>query len=155
MSRKRTVAKADSAAPAKQHKRSEFPELYCGQSDEILRLYAGMGYTLREAAQALKLPYGSLKKWAWEIGLHFKPVDPKVYTNHTVMWEGKEYSTADLARMHRMKRTTLSDRLRNGWDVDEALATPVRQGNYTPRQGRDREPAGDDARSLWLRRPWK
>jgi hypothetical protein len=49
---------------------------------------------------------------------------------------------------------TLSDRLRYGWTAEQAVTTPVRDGNWMHREGTDREPTGTDITSIWLRKKW-
>ena len=56
---------------------------------------------------------------------------------------------------HDMSWKTLSDRLRYGWTAEQAVTTPVRMGNWTHREGKDREPTGTDITSIWLRKAWK
>lgn len=41
--------------------------------------------------------------------------------NHIIEYQGKEYTTAELAREHGISSSVLSTRLRKGWPIEEAL----------------------------------
>jgi hypothetical protein len=99
--------------------------------------------------------YSTLKTQAWELKIHFNP-DEKVDRRPAhVKYQGKEYMIKDLANEHGMSWKTLSDRLRYGWTAEQAVTIPVRDGNWTYREGTDREPTGTDITSMWLRKAWK
>ena len=139
----------------KRRPRNYLKERYNCETQEILQLFAMRGYTLRETADRLEIKYSSLKTQAWELGIHFTPVDDVNRSPDPIMYEGKEYLIKDLAAAHGMKLKTLSDRLRYGWTAEQAVTTPVRMGNWKHRDGKDREPTGTDITSIWLKKKWK
>ena len=110
--------------------------------DEILIDLSKKGYTLREAANVLSLKYDTLKHWA----AHFEVKFP---TEYAVRHE----AIKALAKKYNINPTTVSDRLRNGWELEDALKTPVRQGNWTYRK--QRETKITTVSQYWLRRKWK
>lgn len=109
---------------------------------ELLTDLSNMSYTLREAANVLSLKYDTLKHWA----AYFKVTFP---TEYAIRHE----AIKRLARKYGINPNTVSDRLRNGWELEAALKTPVRQGNWTYRQKRETEITS--VSQYWLRRKWK
>ena len=129
-------------------------ERYNCSHEEIITLFSLRGYTLRETAEALDMKYSTLKTQAWELGIKFTPITMPGFNPAHVVYQGKEYMIKDLAAEHNMSWKTLSDRLRYGWTAEQAVTTPVRDGNWTHREGQDREPTGTDVTSIWLRKKW-
>lgn len=109
---------------------------------ELLTDLSNMSYTLREAANVLSLKYDTLKHWA----AHF---EVKFTTEYAIRHE----AIKRLARKYGINPNTVSDRLRNGWELEAALKKPVRQGNWTYRQKRETEITS--VSQYWLRRKWK
>lgn len=140
---------------AKRQPHNYLKERYCCETKEILQLFALRGYTLRETAERLGMKYSTIKTQAWEAGIHFQNGKAAIDRKHTVIFNGKEMGIKELADQHDMSWKTLSDRLRYGWTAEDAVTTPVRQGNWTHREGQDREPTGTDVTSMWLRKAWK
>jgi len=149
------VASEALALVAKRRSHNYLRERYNCSHEEIITLFSMRGYTLRETAQALDMKYSTLKTQAWKLGIKFTPVDMPGFNPANVIYQGKEYLIKDLASEHGMKMKTLSDRLRYGWTAEQAVTTPVRDGNWTHREGTDREPTGTDITSIWLRKAWK
>ena len=129
-------------------------ERYNCSHKEIITLFSLRGYTLRETAKALDMKYSTLKTQAWELNIHFAPDKRVNRLPKEISYNGKVWMVKDLAKEHNMNWKTLSDRLRYGWTAEEAVTTPVRDGNWTHREGRDREPTGTDITSIWLRKKW-
>ena len=120
--------------------------------DEVFELFINMGYTVKEAAQEMEVSYLTLKTWAWSEGASFvKDTSKARYLPHYVEFEGERYTITGLAKKLGMSRHTLSNRLKNGWDLMDAITTPVKEGNYKPRSGRDKSIEGIDLGRLWLR----
>jgi len=142
------------AQQAKRRKHNYLKERYNCETKEILQLFAMRGYTLRETASRLEMKYSTLKTQAWKLGINFAAVSDVNRRPAHIVYQGKEYMIKDLAAEHGMKRRTLSDRLRYGWTAEQAVTTPVRDGNWTHREGTDREPTGTDITSIWLRKKW-
>jgi DNA mismatch repair ATPase MutL len=151
---KLTEALAALDQQAKRRKHNYLKERYNCETKEILQLFALRGYTLRETADRLEMKYSTLKTQAWELGISFKPLTEVDRRPAHIVYQGKEYLIKDLAAEHGMKMKTLSDRLRYGWTAEQAVTTPVRDGNWTHREGTDREPTGTDITSIWLRKKW-
>ena len=139
---------------AKRQPRNYLQDRYCCPTAEILTLFSLRGFTLRETAERLGVKYSTLKTQAWELKIHFNPDTEVDRRPAHVMYEGKEYMIKDLAEEHSMNWKTLSDRLRYGWTAEQAVSIPVREGNWTHREGQDREPTGTDVTSMWLRKKW-
>jgi len=148
-------ASEDSDLVAKRRSHNYLRERYNCSHKEIITLFAMRGYTLRETAKALDMKYSTLKTQAWGLGISFKPLTEVDRSPGHIMYQGREYLIKDLAADHGMKMKTLSDRLRYGWTAEQAVTTPVRDGNWTHREGTDREPTGTDITSIWLRKAWK
>lgn len=127
---------------------------YCAPTEEVLTFFALRGYTLRETAERLDVKYSTLKTWAWEMGISFSNGKDAIDRFHTITYNGQEFGIKELADLHEMNWKTLSDRLRNGWEVDEAINTPVREGNWKFRQTRIKDTISDFS-AEWLRRKWK
>ena len=125
----------------------------CSQ-EEIITLFSLRGYTLRETAKALDVKYSTLKTQAWELGITFNNGKDAINRAHRVTYQGVDYTTKELSDMSGIPRKTLMDRLRYGWTAEQAMTTPVRMGNWTHREGKDREPTGTDITSIWLRKKW-
>jgi len=140
---------------AKRQPRNYLQDRYCCPTAEILNLFALRGFTLRETAERLGVKYSTLKTQAWELEIHFASGRGAIDRKHTVTYQGKEMGIKELADEHNMNWQTLSDRLRYGWTAEQAVSIPVRQGNWTYREGTDREPTGTDVTSIWLRKAWK
>ena len=140
---------------AKRRKRNYLKERYNCETQEILQLFALRGYTLRETADRLEMKYSTLKTQAWELGLKFSNGRSAIDRKHKVTYQGREMGIKELADEHNMNWQTLSDRLRYGWTAEQAVTTPVRDGNWTHREGKDRQPTGTDITSIWLRKAWK
>ena len=138
----------------KRRQHNYLKERYCCETEEILQLFALRGYTLRETAERLGMKYSTIKTQAWELKIHFTSGRGAIDRKHTVTYQGKERGIKELADEHNMNWQTLSDRLRYGWTAEDAVTTPVRQGNWTHREGQDREPTGTDVTSMWLRKKW-
>ena len=130
-------------------------ERYNCETKEILQLFALRGYTLRETADALDMKYSTLKTQAWNLGIQFNNGKDAIDRTHRVTYQGVDYTTKELSDMSGIPRKTLMDRLRYGWTAEQAMTTPVRMGNWTYREGTDREPTGTDITSIWLRKKWK
>ena len=130
-------------------------ERYNCETKEILQLFALRGYTLRETADALDMKYSTLKTQAWNLGIQFNNGKDAIDRTHRVTYQGVDYTTKELSDMSGIPRKTLMDRLRYGWTAEQAMTTPVRMGNWTHREGTDREPTGTDITSIWLRKKWK
>ena len=96
----------------------------------------------------------TLKTQAWELGITFNNGKDAIDRSNRVTYQGVDYTTKELD-MSGVPRKTLMDRLRYGWTAEQAMTTPVRMGNWTHRDGRDREPTGTDITSIWLRKAWK
>jgi len=140
--------------PGKRRQNNYLTERYNCSRKEIITLFSLRGYTLRETAKALGMKYSTLKTQAWELGIKFTPITDVDRSPAHIVYKGKEYRIKDLAADHGMSRKTLSDRLRYGWTAEQAVTTPVRGGNWTHREGTDREPTGTDITSMWLRKKW-
>ena len=140
---------------AKKRPNNYLTERYNCSRKEIITLFSMRGFTLRETAEALDMKYSTLKTQAWELGIKFAPMQAVGFCPAHIVYEGKEYMIKDLAAEHDMSWKTLSDRLRYGWTTEQAVTTPVRQGNWTHREGKDRQPTGTDITSIWLRKAWK
>ena len=140
---------------AKRRPHNYLTERYNCSREEIITLYSLRGFTLRETAEALDMKYSTLKTQAWELGIRFTPITEVDRSPAHIVYKGKEYMIKDLAAEHDMSWKTLSDRLRYGWTAEQAVTTPVRMGNWTHREGKDREPTGTDITSIWLRKAWK
>ena len=130
-------------------------ERYNCETKEILQLFSLRGYTLRETADRLGMKYSTIKTQAWELGIEFHNGKDAIDRTHRVTYNGIEYTTKELADMSGIPRKTLSDRLRYGWTAEQAMTTPVRDGNWMHREGTDRTPTGTDITSIWLRKAWK
>jgi hypothetical protein len=141
--------------PAKRRPRRLLNDRYNCEPSEILGLFALRGYTLRETADRLEIKYSTLKTQAWELGIQFQNGKDAIDRSHRVTYQGVDYTTKELADMSGVPRKTLMDRLRYGWTAEQAMTTPVREGNWTHRDGLDREPTGTDVTSIWLRKAWK
>ena len=113
------------------------------------------GYTLRETAERLEMKYSTIKTQAWELGIEFLNGKDAINRSQRVIYNGVDHTIKELASMSGIPRKTLSDRLRYGWTAEQAMTTPVRDGNWTHREGQDREPTGTDITSMWLRKAWK
>lgn len=122
---------------------------------EILQFFAMRGFTLRESAERLDMKYSTIKTQAWELGIVFNNGKGSIDRSHRITYNGEEYTIKELAELSGIPRKTLSDRLRYGWSVEQALNEPVREGNWHHREGRDREPQAGDVESVWLRKAWK
>lgn len=48
-------------------------------------------------------------------------------SNRVIMYHGKEYTLTQLAEYAGLKKTTLKERLNNGWSVEDAVERPVRK----------------------------
>ena len=48
-------------------------------------------------------------------------------SNRVIMYHGKEYTLNQLAEYAGLKKTTLKERLNNGWSVEDAVERPVRK----------------------------
>lgn len=48
-------------------------------------------------------------------------------TNRVITYKGKKYTLTELAEYAGLKKTTLRERLNNGWSVDDAVEKPVRK----------------------------
>ena len=140
---------------AKRRRHNYLKERYNCETKEILQLFALRGYTLRETAERLEMKYSTIKTQSWELGIKFKDGKDAIDRNHRVTYNGVDYTTQELADISGVPRKTLSDRLRYGWTAEQAMTTPVRDGNWTHREGTDREPTGTDITSIWLRKAWK
>ena len=140
---------------AKRRRHNYLKERYNCETKEILQLFALRGYTLRETAERLEMKYSTIKTQSWELGIKFKDGKDAIDRNHRVTYKGVDYTTQELADMSGVPRKTLSDRLRYGWTAEQAMFTAVRDGNWTHREGTDREPTGTDITSIWLRKAWK
>ena len=140
---------------AKRRPRKLLNERYNCEMTEILGLFALRGYTLRETAERLEINYSTLKTQAWELDIKFTSGRSAIDRKHKVTFQGREMGIKELADEHSMNWQTLSDRLRYGWTAEEAVTTPIRMGNWTHREGTDREPTGTDVTSIWLRKAWK
>ena len=130
-------------------------ERYNCSHKEIITLFSLRGYTLRETAKALDMKYSTLKTQAWNLGIQFNNGKDAIDRTHRVTYQGVDYTTKELSDMSGIPRKTLMDRLRYGWTAEQAMTTPVRMGNWTHREGTDREPTGTDITSIWLRKKWK
>ena len=130
-------------------------ERYNCSHKEIITLFSLRGYTLRETAKALDMKYSTLKTQAWNLGIQFNDGKDAIDRTHRVTYQGVDYTTKELSDMSGIPRKTLIDRLRYGWTAEQAMTTPVRMGNWTHREGTDREPTGTDITSIWLRKKWK
>lgn len=128
-------------------------ERYNAELSETFESYRLMGYTLRETAEELDVKYTTLKTWAWEAGVKFKEHrDHEDFLPKRVKYKGKEYTIAELARLNGMSRRTLSGRLRNGWSIEAAVETPVRnRTEMAQAKGKDKSRDGLDTGRLWLR----
>ena len=142
------------AQQAKRRKHNYLKERYNCETKEILQLFSLRGYTLRETANALEMKYSTLKTQAWELNIKFKNGSSTIDRHRKVMFHGREVGIKELADENNMNWKTLSDRLRYGWTAEEAVIQPVRGGNWTHREGTDREPTGTDITSIWLRKKW-
>lgn len=47
--------------------------------------------------------------------------------NYIIKYNNKEYTMTNLARKYNINPDRLSERLRNGWDLEKALKTPIRK----------------------------
>ena len=141
--------------PAKRRQHNYLSERYNCSHKEIITLFSLRGFTLRETAEALGMKYSTLKTQAWELGIQFQNGKAAIDRSHRVTYQGVDYTTKELADMSGVPRKTLMDRLRYGWTAEQAMTTPVREGNWTHRDGLDREPTGTDVTSIWLRKAWK
>ena len=66
-----------------------------------------------------------------------QPLKRLYVKNHKTYWlckcdcgniyEGFEYSLKDLSVKYNIKVSTLNSRLKNGWDIEKALNTPVQK----------------------------
>ena len=60
-----------------------------------------------------------------------QPLKRLYVKNHKTYWlckyEGFEYSLKDLSVKYNIKVNTLNSRLKNGWDIEKALNTPVQK----------------------------
>jgi|TARA_R110000782_G_scaffold196346_1_gene285664 hypothetical protein len=101
------------------------------------------------------MKYSTLKTQAWNLGIQFNNGKDAIDRTHRVTYQGVDYTTKELSDMSGIPRKTLMDRLRYGWTAEQAMTTPVRMGNWTHREGTDREPTGTDITSIWLRKKWK
>jgi len=146
---------AGSVQLVKRRPRKLLNERYNCEMAEILGLFALRGYTLRETADRLEIKYSTLKTQAWELDIKFTSGRSAIDRKHKVTFQGREMGIKELADEHSMNWQTLSDRLRYGWTAEEAVTTPIRMGNWTHREGTDREPTGTDVTSIWLRKAWK
>ena len=50
--------------------------------------------------------------------------------SHFITYKGETKTLAQWAFKYDIKYTTLIQRIRNGWDIEKALTTPIRRGNY-------------------------
>jgi hypothetical protein len=127
---------------------------YNASLSDIIKMYADMGYTLREASEELNLKYSTLKTWAWTMDVKFvEHREPSDYLPRAIEYEGEEYTVTDLAKKFGLPRSVVSDRLRNGWPVEKAVTRGVA---YTRRcvphsAGSDKSTDGMDIGRLWLR----
>ena len=48
-------------------------------------------------------------------------------TNRAITYKGEKYTLIELAEYAGLKKTTLRERLNNGWSVDDAVEKPVRK----------------------------
>lgn len=48
-------------------------------------------------------------------------------SNRVIMYHGKEYTLTQLAEYAGLKKTTLKERLNNGWSIEDAVERPVRK----------------------------
>ena len=154
-SMKQNVGLVALAPQAKRRKHNYLRERYNCETSEILQLFALRDYTLRETADALEMKYSTLKTQAWELNIQFKNGSATIDRNHKVSVDGREVGIKELADEYHMNWKTLSDRLRYGWTAEEAITTPIRNGNWMHREGQDRTPTGTDITSIWLRKAWK
>ena len=152
---KQTEVLVGSDQVAKRRRHNYLKDRYNCETKEILQLFSLRGYTLRETADRLDMKYSTIKTQAWELGIQFKNGSASIDRHNTVTYQGKEMGIKELADEHNMNWKTLSDRLRYGWTAEEAVMTPVRDGNWMHREGTDREPTGTDITSIWLRKAWK
>jgi len=139
---------------AKRQPRNFLTDRYNCSQEEIITLFSLRGYTMRETSKALDVKYATLKTQAWELGIHFTPDKRVNRLPKEIEYNGQVWMVKDLAKEHNMNWKTLSDRLRYGWTAEQAVTTPVRDGNWTHREGTDREPTGTDITSIWLRKKW-
>ena len=51
-------------------------------------------------------------------------------SNRIIEYKGKTYTLTQLAEYAGIKKTTMRERLNNGWSVEEAVERPVRQRKY-------------------------
>ena len=140
---------------AKRQPHNFLRDRYNCDTSVILQFFALRGFTLREAAERLDMKYSTIKTQAWELGIVFRNGKGAIDRHHRVTYLGKEYTIRELSEFSGIPRKTLSDRLRYGWGVEQAIGEPVRHGNWIHRDGRDREPKPHDAESIWLRKAWK
>ena len=134
--------------------RKAIAERYNASLGDTIKLYAAMGYTLREASDELGIKYSTLKTWAWNIDVKFdEHRDPSDYLPRSIEYEGGEYTVTDLAKKFGLPRSVVSDRLRNGWPVDKAVTRDVAHPSYSivKAEGRDKSRLGVDLGRLWLR----
>lgn len=122
---------------------------------EVLQFFALRGFTLREAAERLGMKYSTIKTQAWELGITFSNGKDAIDRSHRITYNGVEYTTKELSNLSGIPRKTISDRLRYGWTIEQALGEPVRHGNWQHREGKDREVTVNDVQSIWLRKAWK
>lgn len=134
--------------------RKKISNRYNASLGDIIRMYASMGYTLREASEELNLKYSTLKTWAWTRNVKFlEHRDPSDYLPRAIEYNGMEYTVTDLAKKFGLPRSVVSDRLRNGWPVEEAVTRGVAHvRHYVPHSvGSDKSTDGMDIGRLWLR----
>lgn len=54
--------------------------------------------------------------------------------NHNVCYKGEQYTLTQLAEKYGIKKTTLRERLKAGWSVEEAVEKPIRKRTRGYRQ---------------------
>ena len=127
---------------------------YNASLGDIIKMYASMGYTLREASEELNLKYSTLKTWAWSRDVKFvEHREASDYLPRSIEYNGGDYTVTDLAKKFGLPRSVVSDRLRNGWSVEDAVTRCVAHTrHYVPHaNGSDKSTNGIDIGRLWLR----
>ena len=134
--------------------RKKISNRYNASLSDIIRMYADMGYTIREASEELNLKYSTLKTWAWSRDVKFVEYrNPSDYLPKAIEYDGVEYTVTDLAKKFDLPRSIVSDRLRNGWPVEEAVTRVVAHvKHHVPHNvGSDKSTDGMDVGRMWLR----
>ena len=142
----------------------------CVTHDKAYPLYGGRGITV---CNEWKNDFFKFKEWAENNGYNdsltidrinvdgnycpdncrwvsMKEQQNNRRNNHYVVWQGKKYSVTQLAELHGIKGSLLSERLRKGEPLETALVAEDRRGKSKRRKKTDPFAKGEIRPLKWL-----